>query len=115
MAMSDLLENIEASSICFDCQVINQENSYHCNVCEKCVDGYEFHCTWLNTCIGKRNHTYFVAFVSFHTIYLLAIMTQIIGFFITSEAKDVLVVYLMSLLLCMATAFLSGLLFVIGK
>eukprot|EP00796_Vickermania_ingenoplastis_P002024 gene2024-1214_t len=32
----------------------------HCRTCEKCVPGFDHHCRWLNTCVGKKNYAPFV-------------------------------------------------------
>nr|CAB3458500.1 unnamed protein product [Digitaria exilis] len=33
-------------------------------VCDKCVDGFDHHCRWLNNCIGKRNYRRFFVLMS---------------------------------------------------
>lgn len=35
-------------------------SSKHCQVCQKCVIGFDHHCLWLNCCIGSRNYTQFI-------------------------------------------------------
>ena len=32
-------------------------------MCNKCVDVFDHHCKWLNTCIGKRNYKPFIVSV----------------------------------------------------
>ncbi|OQR93447.1 hypothetical protein ACHHYP_02533 [Achlya hypogyna] len=35
------------------------EKSKYCAVCRKTIPGMDHHCTWLNTCVGKRNYAQF--------------------------------------------------------
>eukprot|EP00421_Protoceratium_reticulatum_P066494 CAMPEP_0168409216 /NCGR_PEP_ID=MMETSP0228-20121227/27070_1 /TAXON_ID=133427 /ORGANISM="Protoceratium reticulatum, Strain CCCM 535 (=CCMP 1889)" /LENGTH=307 /DNA_ID=CAMNT_0008422923 /DNA_START=62 /DNA_END=985 /DNA_ORIENTATION=+ len=35
----------------------------HCRQCDKCVDGFDHHCLWLNTCVGAKNYRPWVVFV----------------------------------------------------
>ena len=41
-------------------------------MCNKCVDVFDHHCKWLNTCIGKRNYKPFIVSV------ILAIIMSIL-------------------------------------
>lgn len=44
----------------------------HCRTCDKCVNGFDHHCIWLNTCVGKRNYRWF--FMTILTALLGAVL-----------------------------------------
>jgi DHHC palmitoyltransferase len=47
---------------CDRCQVWQPPDGVHCPECNVCVSGYDHHCVWMGTCIGKRNYRQFVLF-----------------------------------------------------
>lgn len=49
---------------CTICKTHVMEMSKHCGQCDRCVDGFDHHCKWLNNCIGARNYRYFVLLIS---------------------------------------------------
>ena len=53
------------SQICTICKTHVLEMSKHCGQCDRCVDGFDHHCKWLNNCVGSRNYRYFVVLISF--------------------------------------------------
>lgn len=61
---------------CETCHIFRSENSAHCNICNNCVAGFDHHCVWLGTCVGKRNYRYFFVFVTsivFSTMFTIAV------------------------------------------
>ena len=45
---------------CYLCKVSVSRRSKHCRRCNKCVDVFDHHCPWLNTCIGAQNYRLFL-------------------------------------------------------
>ena len=64
------------AQICTICKTHVQEQSKHCGQCDRCVDGFDHHCKWLNNCVGRRNYRYFILLI----LSLESISTIQIGF-----------------------------------
>lgn len=61
----------DPSYICPKCEVLRTPDSRHCFICNKCVDRFDHHCHWLNTCVGAGNHLLFYAYLLSVWVYLL--------------------------------------------
>ena len=55
-----LLKNFHADDMCPRCEVLTTPRSHHCNICDRCVEGWDHHCPWIDNCVGVRNHKYFL-------------------------------------------------------
>ena len=46
-------------------------SSKHCRTCDRCVEGFDHHCKWLNNCIGEKNYQTFFALICLTVTLLL--------------------------------------------
>ncbi|KAL2078532.1 hypothetical protein ACEWY4_026217 [Coilia grayii] len=67
---------------CTVCDAEVGPNVKHCWACNKCVIGFDHHCMWLNTCIGRRNYWFFFAMVVSGVILLLLLVVIVLFVFI---------------------------------
>lgn len=69
-------------SYCKSCRGYKAPRSHHCVICGRCVLKMDHHCPWLNSCIGHKNHTYFVYFLITTTLgigYAIPIISTVIA------------------------------------
>ncbi|XP_028157935.1 probable palmitoyltransferase ZDHHC11B [Ostrinia furnacalis] len=60
---------------CHLCNIFtSSKKTKHCSLCNKCVDHFDHHCKWLNSCVGRRNYGAFIASVT--TALTLALFTS---------------------------------------
>ncbi|UMM43249.1 hypothetical protein L5515_018820 [Caenorhabditis briggsae] len=48
---------------CFTCFIRKLEHTKHCAVCGFCVNNFDHHCPWLNSCVTRRNMREFIMFI----------------------------------------------------
>ncbi|WWC89296.1 uncharacterized protein L201_004217 [Kwoniella dendrophila CBS 6074] len=53
---------------CETCQSYRPPRSSHCRLCGNCVDGIDHHCSYLHSCVGKRNYFSFLVLLVSATI-----------------------------------------------
>ena len=81
----------ELLKYCYKCYIRKTRNSKHCIICDKCYDGFDHHCYWINKCVAKKNYKLFLFFLFETFIYLALILTIcIFGFinFLSNKVKD---------------------------
>lgn len=61
--------------ICNLCKSNVSKTSKHCGPCERCVDGFDHHCVWLNNCVGGKNYKYF--FISLTGLFMNSVVVVV--------------------------------------
>lgn len=60
---------------CDICKAYQPPDGAHCPDCNVCIAGYDHHCVWMGTCIGKNN---FREFLRFNTTWLCYLIYSIV-------------------------------------
>lgn len=71
----DMLNVIDSTQLCADCNTIRTSRSRHCSVCGHCVERFDHHCPWINNCVGVRNHNSFFAYLIFQALLLVSTLS----------------------------------------
>ena len=56
---------------CDLCQNYQPPTGMHCPDCNVCINGFDHHCVWMGTCVGRGNYVPFVRFNLSWMIYLI--------------------------------------------
>ena len=88
--LSSLYEKNE--NICVKCRIIINEKTQHCLICDRCVENWDHHCFWLNTCINDKNYTKFKFFISLAISFLfINLIFYITSVYLLFSSKDLFV------------------------
>lgn len=63
---------------CESCNIFRPKGASHCNECNNCVAGFDHHCRWMGTCVGRRNYGQFLWLVIFEILTALFTMATCI-------------------------------------
>ena len=84
-----LNEYFDQAYICASCEILRPKESFHCHICNRCVDRFDHHCLWINNCVGVNNHGVFLFYLISAWLYVASVefvMLYNLKFFI-SEAQ----------------------------
>lgn len=62
---------------CSKCQCFKPDRTHHCRQCGLCVLRMDHHCPWFSTCVGLRNHKFFVQFLVY--VWLLCVCAGLVA------------------------------------
>jgi palmitoyltransferase ZDHHC2/15/20 len=54
---------------CNKCLCWKPDRTHHCRACKKCILKMDHHCPWFATCVGFKNHKFFVQFLIYATLF----------------------------------------------
>lgn len=54
---------------CNKCRIWKPDRCHHCSSCKKCMLKMDHHCPWFASCIGYKNHKFFIQFLSYTVIF----------------------------------------------
>ena len=69
-------------NICVKCRRVKEFTTRHCIACDICIDNFDHHCFFLNTCIYKKNKKYFKIFLAGSLTTILLNLISSLVFFI---------------------------------
>lgn len=69
-------EGLHLDNLCVYDEVIKSETSFHCTICDRCVDKFDHHCPFINNCLGSRNHGIFLVFIFAYSIFIVIVIIE---------------------------------------
>lgn len=65
-------------NLCTYCRLIKSETSFHCLMCNRCVELFDHHCPYINNCLGLNNYKYFLLFILSYFVFLISVSFEIV-------------------------------------
>lgn len=63
---------------CYTCNIYRPEGASHCRDCDNCVLDFDHHCPFTRNCIGARNYSSFILFLTSTNVGLVLILVGLL-------------------------------------
>jgi len=64
-----LEKGLHLDNVCVYDEILKSETSFHCQICNRCVELFDHHCPFINNCLGSNNHKYFLIFLASYVCF----------------------------------------------
>jgi len=72
-----VVDESSANIVCPHCNVYRARGTFHCLMCNACVERLDHHCPWTGKCIGRRTIRYFRAFLGMLSLHIVFVIISI--------------------------------------
>ena len=63
-------------NFCSYCETMKTQTSFHCTICNRCVELYDHHCPFINNCLGYKNHKFFLIWITLYSLFLIDLLLE---------------------------------------
>jgi hypothetical protein len=75
--VSELFQNNkDIDLLCTYDELIQTQTSFHCRICNKCVEMFDHHCPYINNCVGYRNSLFFFILLVCYVPFMLLVLIE---------------------------------------
>jgi hypothetical protein len=73
---------------CYTCHLIRDIRTFHCSICDICIEKHDHHCNYLSNCVGVYNYRKFFCFIIIACIHVTIMLITCFLFIINFVGKD---------------------------
>lgn len=86
IAMNQVRSNLE-EQYCTICKtyIKQNSNSFHCNLCNVCIEGFDHHCIWIGKCVGRKSKYWFYVLIGFICLFYIFLILSVIHYYWTHK------------------------------